>query len=499
MSMPTGLNLGEPDSSDDSLAEVKAFFRAIKETSKANIPSDNNGESKSKKTKESAKEPKEDRRAGRSSARSRSLTRKENALVSHETSRSLSMSPRHDRSVMSASTSEESSWDGIQNELMAHPTPDFHRARTVSMRAIPASDSPKSKPIRSQSHSLIGQPADLKTMFAKSSSTPRNLSKLPDPPLFSPIEPASKPDVPASKPKYKEYVQTLSGGETPPRALSPTRSPDTTYHKSSKLPNVDGKLASPDAAVNRKGIVKRESSLDENSMPSNDAPVQVLSCGVPTPQSSPRGKRATSPRSPPFMDYVQPLTASPSSRAEVEPSLSAYLLLNLSDAESRSDGSSSMNATDLLNLLDESSEMDLFGQSDDDDEDSVSISHDPATQMNAKELLAFLEANNKEDQPQESIFPKRNKSDTHVMTLAEMADVLNHVSSRHRDNAEIRFDAIGRIAFRDGEVDPLRPCEFVGDDASSVSSEISLEGMDMTADFWSSGGSFKWNVNDSEH
>ena len=173
--------------------------------------------------------------------------------------------------------------------------------------------------------------------------------------------------------------------------------------------------------------------------------------------------------------------------------------LQIMKADECSSDDDSISATALLMLLDGSPELELFGQSSDDDSIFIEQSNAPEGLMNPKELLAFLVADNEDDLPEQkgTLCSELNNPNTpQVMTLAEMADILNHVATRHGNNDVIRWDIISRMAFRDAENDgfaPLRPVENVGGDAGdyySDASSISVEGIDKTTDFWNSGGSF---------
>jgi hypothetical protein len=173
--------------------------------------------------------------------------------------------------------------------------------------------------------------------------------------------------------------------------------------------------------------------------------------------------------------------------------------LQIMKADECSSDDDSISATALLMLLDGSPELELFGQSSDDDSIFIEQSNAPEGLMNPKELLAFLVADNEDDLPEQkgALCSELNNPNTpQVMTLAEMADILNHVATRHGNNDVIRWDIISRMAFRDAENDgfaPLRPVENVGGDAGdyySDASSISVEGIDKTTDFWNSGGSF---------
>lgn len=173
--------------------------------------------------------------------------------------------------------------------------------------------------------------------------------------------------------------------------------------------------------------------------------------------------------------------------------------LQIMKADECSSDDDSISATALLMLLDGSPELELFGQSSDDDSIFIEQSNAPEGLMNPKELLAFLVADNEDDLPEQkgALCSELNTPNTpQVMTLAEMADILNHVAMRHGNNDVIRWDIISRMAFRDAENDgfaPLRPVENVGGDAGdyySDASSISVEGIDKTTDFWNSGGSF---------
>jgi hypothetical protein len=197
-----------------------------------------------------------------------------------------------------------------------------------------------------------------------------------------------------------------------------------------------------------------------------------------------------------YTDYVGSL----SPEELEEPTLAQYLKMN--EDESSNDDVS-MSAHDLLMLLDESSGLDFLGHTSDEDSRDLEVSHAPDILMKPKELLAFLEASNKGDEPEKPFLRRdvgKKIEAKHLMSLAEMADILNHVATRHGNNDDIRWDVIARMTFRHAapdEADPLRPCDYVGGDDDEVESDmstLSLEGIDRTTDYWNSGGSLRWTL-----
>ena len=157
-----------------------------------------------------------------------------------------------------------------------------------------------------------------------------------------------------------------------------------------------------------------------------------------------------------------------------------------------------MNTNELFAYLNDSSQFDEVS-------DSGHVGEDddlgpPQTALSITELLSFLESDNRNDMPPRMSYIERDPKVSEAndgLDLAEMADILNHVATRHGDNEHIRWDVIGRMASDVGyeQFNVLLPFEYIciepSDDESSVSS-ISLEGIDHTADFWNSGGSFPW-------
>lgn len=197
-----------------------------------------------------------------------------------------------------------------------------------------------------------------------------------------------------------------------------------------------------------------------------------------------------------FRDYITELPEEPPEEPEL--SLSLYLRIMNESGDSCCDDNS-MNSTELLNVLNGSVQVDDSIRTTKDDCGPIEPSLSPKVLMSPLEILALLEAENKQDMPERlSQRDSDNPNKLTVMSMAELADILNHVVTRHSNNDEIRWDVIARMAQEAGNVefDPQRPFEYVGGDATDEDSDISslsLEVIDSTTDFWNSGGSNQWN------
>jgi hypothetical protein len=206
--------------------------------------------------------------------------------------------------------------------------------------------------------------------------------------------------------------------------------------------------------------------------------------------------------SPNFHDYEMKLPSDDDSSYELP--LSRYLkMVNESENSFSQDGS--LNSDELARLLRDSSDLETFaGESkrDDDSSDDVddcvenfkALQHegtksDPQGQnLNLIELFHLLKEDNTRDMPQhhisklsESLQGEDRSTDDYegtILTLEELADILNHVSSRHWSNKDIRWDIIAEMArgVEGDDLHPFRPAKYVGngntdeDDDSDVSS-----------------------------
>ena len=219
--------------------------------------------------------------------------------------------------------------------------------------------------------------------------------------------------------------------------------------------------------------------------------------GTPTKSMDdvmPEGQRS------PFRDYITSLAPDPSEDKDETHSL--YLKI-MNESDSRISDAMSLDSIELFNLLNNSSNLDASDQpSTGDDEVAVAreVVMPPGKRLSAKAVLAYLEADNRNDMPQQGCAARDRcvLGKLPVLTPAEMADILNHVSSHHGNNDKIRWDVIARMAREVGNEDfnAKLPFEYVGGDAtdedSSVSS-ISEDGVDESAGVWTSGGSLRWD------
>lgn len=522
------------DSDDDSLAEIKAFFHEVKEAHT-----------------ESAK-----------ASSQASERRKDGPLVSSpkhspRASRSKSLTKTSPIARLPAASSDDSTWDGLEDMLLEHPAPDFRRARTVSLAKPSGMKKGRSNSHGAESSAVMGwqelarrSHENSPKLFDSTAWTPPMKAKvavavavreLPAAPLYSPAtdEPslaqffqlsqsankqggakdrsssslpgtsmvgqgtvqrsnqtspkssspcASTPPAGAKSvvsadelsPLYKEYVKALS-----PEVDEPTLAQYFDTYQAAEASSTGGKIAT--ASIPSSGLVEWFPRSGSEMSPRPSSPHMK--------PASPMTSREAPEAKPVYTDYVGSLSPEPE-----EPTLDQYLKMN-EDESSNEDVSLSVH--DLLMLLDESSEMACLAQTSDEDSRDLEFSHAPDVLMKPKELLAFLEASNKGDEPKKPFLRRttRKKIETkHVMTLAEMADILNHVATRHGNNDDIRWDVIARMAFRDAapdEADPLRPCDYVGGDDDEMESDVSsvsLEGIDETTDYWNSGGSLRWNI-----
>jgi hypothetical protein len=204
--------------------------------------------------------------------------------------------------------------------------------------------------------------------------------------------------------------------------------------------------------------------------------------------------------SPNFRDYEMKLPSDDDSGCELP--LSRYLKMVNESEHSTSQGGS-LNSDELARLLQDSSDLDTFVGEDGRTGDHHNVvesrnvrlkemaQNPQGGNLNLIELLEFFKEDNLRDMPHHRITilsesPQDEEGNTNdyggsILTLEEMADILNHVSSRHWSNKDIRWDVIADMARgiggdRDVVPHPLRPMEYVGgdyndeDDDSDVSS-----------------------------
>jgi hypothetical protein len=276
------------------------------------------------------------------------------------------------------------------------------------------------------------------------------------------------------------------------RTVKPTPRPsDAKDHSSCTMPWQEMAQALSQNCQNSirlEDIEQHSGQLTPNKLSQSVSPLTNVRCDV---QCQGEGELQSG-----FRDYVTYLSDETSQERELP--LNQYLrFTNENDCSSCEDDS--MNSADLLNIMNGSVQVDDSIRITNDDSDMIESSLSPKVVMSPHEILALLEAENKQDMPER--VPCRDSGNTNkmaVMCLPELADILNHVATRHSNNDEIRWDVIARMAQEGGNegFDPQRPFEYVGGDATdedSDASSLSLEGIDETTDFWNSGGSNQWH------